>query len=57
MAHVLDLAVEAGKSVVQKVCCAIDCGIVVNPDAAVNMAEGAIVDGIGNTLYGEQVLG
>jgi isoquinoline 1-oxidoreductase beta subunit len=30
----------------------LDCGIVVNPDAAVNMAEGAIVDGIGNALYG-----
>ena len=37
----------------QKVCCAIDCGIVVNPDAAKNMAEGAITDGIGNAFYGE----
>ena len=36
----------------QKVCCAVDCGIVVNPDAAVNMAEGAIVDGIGCAMYG-----
>ncbi|MBV6652184.1 MAG: xanthine dehydrogenase family protein molybdopterin-binding subunit, partial [Mameliella sp.] len=52
-AHVLDLALEEGKPVVQKVTCAIDCGIVVNPDAAVNMAEGGIVDGIGNALYGE----
>jgi isoquinoline 1-oxidoreductase beta subunit len=25
----------------------------VNPDAAKNMAEGAIIDGIGNALYGE----
>ncbi len=52
-AHVLDLTIEDGKPVVQKVTCAIDCGIVVNPDAAVNMAEGGIVDGIGNALYGE----
>jgi isoquinoline 1-oxidoreductase subunit beta len=52
-AHVLDLTIEDGKPVVQKVCCAIDCGIVVNPDAAKNMAEGAITDGIGNALYGE----
>ena len=37
----------------QKVCCAIDCGVVVNPDAAANMAEGAITDGIGNAFYGE----
>jgi len=52
-AHVLDLANENGKPVVQNVCCAIDCGIVVNPDAAKNMAEGAIIDGIGNAFYGE----
>ena len=51
-AHVLDVAVEDGKPVIQRVCCALDCGIVVNPDAATNMAEGAIVDGIGNALYG-----
>lgn len=52
-AHVLDLTIENGKPVVQKVTCAIDCGIVVNPDAAANMAEGGIVDGIGNAFYGE----
>ena len=52
-AHILDLVVEEGKPVVEKVTCAIDCGIVVNPDAAINMAEGAITDGIGNAFYGE----
>ncbi len=52
-AHVLDMTMEDGKPVIQKVSCAIDCGIVVNPDAAKNMAEGAIIDGIGNALYGE----
>ncbi|GAB5474911.1 MAG: xanthine dehydrogenase family protein molybdopterin-binding subunit [Maribacter sp.] len=52
-AHILDLTMEKGKPVVQKVCCAIDCGIVVNPDAAKNMAEGAITDGIGNAFFGE----
>jgi len=52
-AHVLDITIEEGKPIVQKVCCAIDCGIVVNPDAAKNMAEGAITDGIGNAFYGE----
>lgn len=31
---------------------AIDCGIVVNPEGAKNMVEGAIVDGIGNSLFG-----
>lgn len=52
-AHVLDLKMENGKPVVEKVVCAIDCGIVVNPDAATNMAEGAITDGVGNALFGE----
>nr|WP_292966820.1 molybdopterin cofactor-binding domain-containing protein [Muricauda sp. UBA7809] len=52
-AHVLDLKMENGKPVVEKVVCAIDCGVVVNPDAATNMAEGAITDGIGNAFYGE----
>ena len=53
VAHVLDLVMEAGKPIVQRVCSAVDCGIVVNPDAAENLTEGAIVDGIGNALYGE----
>ncbi len=52
-AHVLDLTMENGKPVVQKVTSAIDCGIVVNPDAAANMTEGAVTDGIGNALFGE----
>jgi isoquinoline 1-oxidoreductase beta subunit len=51
-AHVVDVTVEDGAPVVGRVCCALDCGIVVNPDAAVNMAQGAIVDGIGTALYG-----
>lgn len=51
-AHVLDIKMEDGSPVVERVCCAVDCGIVVNPDAASNMAEGAIIDGIGNAFYG-----
>lgn len=52
-AQVLDMVMQDGKPVVQKVTCALDCGIVINPDAAINLAEGGIVDGIGNALYGE----
>ena len=40
-----------GNPVVKKVYCAIDCGIVVNPDAAINLAEGGVVDGIGHAMY------
>lgn len=52
-AHVLDIVLEDGQPKVTNVVCAIDCGIVINPDAAANMAEGAIIDGIGNAMYGE----
>jgi len=52
-AQVLDMVINNGQPMVQKVTCALDCGIIINPDAATNLAEGGIVDGIGNALYGE----
>ncbi len=52
-AQVLDMVMVDGKPKVKKVTCALDCGIVVNPDGARNMAEGGIVDGIGNAFFGE----
>jgi len=51
VAQVLDMTVENDTPTIQKVHCAIDCGIVVNPDAATNLAEGGIVDGIGHAMY------
>ncbi|MDX2301650.1 MAG: molybdopterin cofactor-binding domain-containing protein [Microscillaceae bacterium] len=51
VAQVLDLVMEGDTPTVDKVHCAIDCGIVVNPVAAKNLAEGGIVDGIGMALY------
>lgn len=53
-AQVLDLTLRNGKLKVHKVINAVDCGIVVNPDAAKNLCEGAVVDGIGTALFGEQ---
>lgn len=53
VAEVLDLRMEGNKPIVENVVAAVDCGIVINPDAAANMGEGAIVDGIGNAFYGE----
>lgn len=50
-ANVVDIEMKDGNPVVQKVYAAVDCGIVVNPDAAVNMTEGSIVDGIGHAMY------
>jgi isoquinoline 1-oxidoreductase subunit beta len=52
-AHVLDLEIKDNLPQVNKVWCAIDCGIVINPDAAKNMAEGGIVDAIGAALFGK----
>jgi len=52
-AQVLDLKVENGQVQVEKVVQAVDCGLVINPDAAKNLCEGAVVDGIGTALFGE----
>ncbi|WOK04317.1 molybdopterin cofactor-binding domain-containing protein [Imperialibacter roseus] len=53
VAEVIDVVIENNAPVFKNVYAAVDCGIVVNPDAAANMGEGAIVDGIGNALFGE----
>jgi len=53
VAEVVELGTKNNRPFVEKVTAAVDCGIVVNPDAATNMAEGGIIDGIGNALYGE----
>ena len=51
-AHVVEMTIRDGQPYVEQVFSAIDCGVVINPDAAKNMVEGAVVDGIGNSLYG-----
>ena len=51
VAQVVDMAMKDGKPVVQKIHAAVDCGIVVNPDAAVNLCEGGMVDGMGHAMY------
>lgn len=51
-AQVVDIKFENGKLIIPRVCCAVDCGFVVNPDGAINLTEGCIVDGIGNALFG-----
>jgi isoquinoline 1-oxidoreductase subunit beta len=52
-AHVITVVNKDNKPKVDEVFSAVDCGIVVNPDSAVNMVEGAVIDGIGNAMYGE----
>lgn len=53
VAQVLDLTIKNNEPAIDKVTCAVDCGIVVNPDAAKNMVEGGTIDGIGHALYSE----
>lgn len=53
VAEVVDLKLNGNNPVIENVIAAVDCGIVVNPDAAKNMGEGGIIDGIGNALFGE----
>ena len=53
VAHVVDIITRNGEPYVERVFSAVDCGIVVNPESATNMVEGAVVDGIGNAFFGE----
>lgn len=50
--HVVDMVMRDGQPYVEQVISAVDCGVVVNPDAARNMVQGAVVDGIGQSFYG-----
>lgn len=52
-AQVVDLKIENGRVKVEKVVQALDCGLVINPDAAKNLSEGCVVDGIGTAMFGE----
>ena len=53
VAQILDLVMEDGQPKVKKVWCAVDCGIVINPEGAQNIIEGGTVDGIGHAMYSE----
>ncbi len=53
VAQVAHVKIKGGEPVVDKVICAVDCGIVINPIAGRNQIEGGIIDGIGHAMYGE----
>ena len=53
VAEVADIRMDNGNPVVEKVTCAVDCGIVVNPLGALNQIKGGVIDGIGHTLYSD----
>lgn len=51
VAQVVDIVQENDRPRVDKVWCAVDCGIVVNPEGARNQIEGGLIDGIGHAMF------
>ncbi|WP_430507153.1 molybdopterin cofactor-binding domain-containing protein, partial [Burkholderia sp. BCCCDS15] len=50
---VVDVAVDNGEVQVKRVVCAVDCGMVVNPNTIEAQVQGGIIFGITGALYGE----
>nr|WP_315251114.1 xanthine dehydrogenase family protein molybdopterin-binding subunit [uncultured Duganella sp.] len=53
MAMVVDAQVEDGEVRVKRVVCALDCGVVVNPDTIRAQVEGGVIFGISGALWGD----
>jgi CO/xanthine dehydrogenase Mo-binding subunit len=53
VAEQVDIALENGAPVVRRVVCAVDCGVVVNPDVVRMQLESAVVFALSAALHGE----
>jgi isoquinoline 1-oxidoreductase beta subunit len=53
VAEVAEMTVENDKVTVDRITCAIDCGLVINPQGAVNQVQGAIIEGLSAALFGD----
>ncbi len=53
VAEIVDIVMESGEPKVKKVWCAVDCGIVINREGAINIIQGGVVDGIGHAMTAE----
>lgn len=53
VAEVAEVSLENGVPRVHRVTCAVDCGIVINPDIVRSQMQGAIAFGLGAALYGK----
>ncbi|CAB3685195.1 Isoquinoline 1-oxidoreductase subunit beta [Paraburkholderia phenoliruptrix] len=52
-AIIVDVAVDQGEVAVKRVVCAVDCGMVVNPNTVEAQVQGGIIFGITGALYSE----
>ncbi len=53
VAQVAEVAIDSGKIRVQRVTCAIDCGVAVNPSGVIAQMQSGIIYGLSAALYGE----
>jgi isoquinoline 1-oxidoreductase beta subunit len=57
VAQVAEVSVsKSGEVRVHRVVCAVDCGVIINPDTVKAQIEGGVIFGIGGALYGEVTL-
>jgi isoquinoline 1-oxidoreductase beta subunit len=53
VAEVAEVTVKDDRLKVDRITCAVDCGLVINPQGAINQVEGGIVEGLAAALYGK----
>jgi isoquinoline 1-oxidoreductase beta subunit len=53
VAEVAEVTVEDNTLTVDKITCAVDCGLVINPQGAINQVQGGIIEGLSAALHGE----
>jgi isoquinoline 1-oxidoreductase beta subunit len=53
VAEVAEVSIEEGKIRVHRISCAVDCGMVVNPDGVKQQIESAVTYGLSAALFGE----
>jgi isoquinoline 1-oxidoreductase beta subunit len=51
VAQVVEVTLEAGQPKIKRMVCAVDCGVVINPEHAINQIEGGLVDGLGHAMF------
>ena len=52
VAEVAEVTITGDELTVDRITCAIDCGLVINPQGAVNQVLGGIVEGLSAALHG-----